>query len=177
MQRAWVITFPTMRLIRVLIFLLAAYALGGCVNTPPYQYTYRPGYSATVENGFAVAPERAPAVVRRAIAAGNEIAGLPYKYSGGHRRLHDDGYDCSGAVSYVLRESGLLHGSGVMTSQEFRRYGKSGEGNWITIYAGPGHVFLVVADLRFDTGYGTGATGPKWTTRSRPNGRYVLRHP
>ena len=148
--------------------------LSGCVNTPPYVYRYRPGYSATVENGLAVAPARAPEVVRRAIDAGNRIAGLPYKYGGGHRYENDSGYDCSGAVSYVLRESGLMRGS--MTSSGFRSYGRSGEGKWITVYASNGHVFLVVADLRFDTSYGTGAKGPKWTTKNRPNRKYRLRH-
>jgi len=151
--------------------------LGGCASAPPYEYVYRPGRSATIENGVAVAPRRAPAVVKRAIDAGNRIAGLPYKYGGGHRRFEDNGYDCSGAVSYVLREAGLMRGSQVMTSGEFRHYGSSGPGKWITVYASDGHVFLVVADLRFDTGYGTGASGPKWTTKSRPNKKYRLRHP
>ena len=149
--------------------------LGGCLNTPPYAYRYRPGRSATLENGFAVAPDRAPENVRRAIDAANRISTLPYKYGGGHRHLNDTGYDCSGAVSYVLNESGFLRGS--MTSGEFRRYGKSGPGKWISVYASDGHVFIVIADLRFDTGYGTGAKGPRWTTRSRTNKKYHVRHP
>ncbi|HEX8371526.1 MAG TPA: peptidoglycan endopeptidase [Chthoniobacterales bacterium] len=157
------------------LLLVCLCLLGGCSSTPPYQYNYRPGRSATLVDGYAVAPSRAPASVHRAIAAGNRIAGLPYKYGGGHRRHEDTGYDCSGATSYVLREAGLLRGT--MTSRGFRKYGRSGEGKWFTVYANKGHVFLVVADLRFDTGYGKGARGPKWTTRSRPNPDYRMRRP
>src|SRR5215217_857754 len=43
-----------------------------------------------------------PASVSRAIRAANRIAGLPYRYGGGHRSFADSGYDCSGSVSYVL---------------------------------------------------------------------------
>ena len=47
-----------------------------------------------------------PPPVIRAIAAGNRLQGKPYKWGGGHARLQDSGYDCSGTVSYVLREAG-----------------------------------------------------------------------
>ena len=42
----------------------------------------------------------------RAIAAANRIAGLPYRFGGGHRSFSDSGYDCSGSVSYVLHGAG-----------------------------------------------------------------------
>ena len=45
------------------------------------------------------------------IAAGNEIAKKPYKYGGGHAKRRDSGYDCSGSISYALREAGLMKGS------------------------------------------------------------------
>ena len=64
-----------------------------------------------LKNGIAYAPKRAPAAVKRAIAAGNRLQGKPYKWGGGHARQDDSGYDCSGTVSYVLREAGLLKGS------------------------------------------------------------------
>ena len=87
------------------------------------------------------------------------------------------GFDCSGSASYVLRATGHLRG--VMTSDEFRHYGESGAGRWVSVYARDGHVFLVVAGLRFDTGWtgGQGNTGPRWTTRSRPADGCVIRHP
>ena len=103
------------------------------------------------------------------------VAGLPYAWGGGHAHSIDRGYDCSGAASYVLQATGRLDGA--MPSAAFRRYGESGAGEWISLYARRDHVFLVVAGLRFDTGYGGGAKGPQWTTRSRPADGSVLRHP
>ena len=149
--------------------------LAGCESTPPYVYRYVPGKTAVVAGDLAVAPPLAPAAVHQAVAAGNEIVGRPYRYGGGHRSFHDDGYDCSGAVSYVLYAIGRL--SAPAPSDAFRRYGEGGAGRWITVYARRGHVFLVVAGLRFDTGYGTGASGARWLTRSRPADHYVMRHP
>ncbi len=113
-----------------------------------------------------------------AIAAGNRIAGLPYAYGAGHG-LGDGvsaAYDCSGAASYVLRSAGLLRSP--MPSTGFRKYGESGFGDWISLYARRDHVFLVIAGLRFDTGYtGRPNRGPAWTTRTRPAGGSVVRHP
>ena len=162
---------------RWVIFVLAALAviLTGCVSTPPYVYHYIPGRTATLDNGYAVAPRTAPFFVQVAVDAGNELIGKPYRYGGGHRNFDDDAYDCSGAVCYVLHCIGRINTP--TPSSELRRYGDSGPGRWITIYASSGHSFLVVAGLRFDTGYGTGANGPHWLTRSRPADEFVMRHP
>jgi hypothetical protein len=149
--------------------------LAGCSTSRPYRYRYIPGKTATLHEGQAVAPASAPPAVHSAIAAGNRIAGLPYRYGAGHTREICDAYDCSGAASFVLCEAGLL--SGPTTSHGFRHYGRHGEGDWISVYARKGHVFLVVAGLRFDTGYGSGAQGPRWTTRDRPTKGAVVRHP
>ena len=59
-------------------------------------------------DGTAVAPENAPEVVKRVIMAGNEIAKFPYKWGGGHGAWRDNGYDCSGSVSFALAGAGLL---------------------------------------------------------------------
>jgi hypothetical protein len=158
----------------VLIGLCALLLLTAC-SGPSYTYRYVPGKTGVVQQGYAFPPPEAPPVVHAAIAAGNRISGLPYRRGGGHARHIDSGYDCSGAVSYVLRESGLLRDS--MPSKGFRRYGERGEGEWISIYAKNGHVFLVVAGLRFDTGWTKGPEGPRWTTRSRPANGCVIRHP
>ncbi|HYY29135.1 MAG TPA: hypothetical protein VE860_14375 [Chthoniobacterales bacterium] len=162
---------------RRVIFVLVAFAviLTGCVSTPPYVYHYIPGRTATTDNGYAVAPHTAPFFVQVAIDAGNELIGKPYRYGGGHRTFDDDAYDCSGAVCYVLHSIGRMNTP--TPSSELRRYGDSGPGRWITIYASSGHSFLVVAGLRFDTGYGIGANGPHWLTRSRPADEFVMRHP
>jgi hypothetical protein len=159
----------------LLLLLALAFVLAGCVSTPPYVYHYIPGRTATLDNGYAQAPPVAPAVVREAVTAGNELVGKPYRYGGGHQNFYDTGYDCSGAVSYVLHSIGRMHTP--TPSNELRRYGESGPGRWITVYASQGHSFIVIAGLRFDTGYGVGSHGPKWLTRSRPASEFVTRHP
>jgi hypothetical protein len=114
--------------------------------------------------------------VQAAIAAGNRIAGLPYEYGAGHDgKQFSSSYDCSGAASFVLTAAGKLRHP--MPSKSFRRYGEGGKGDWISVYARPGHVFLVVAGLRFDTGWTDGTRGPQWTTMSRPADGCVIRHP
>jgi len=134
-----------------------------------------PAEDATVtSDGLAVAPASAPPEVQAVIEAGNEIATKPYKYGGGHGRWTDSGYDCSGSISYALRGGRLIsrpHDSG-----EFTRYGKSGRGAWITIYANSGHAYMVVAGLRFDTSARKRGTS-RWTDASRSSRGYVARHP
>ncbi len=156
------------------LFLFAGLFLAGC-ESPSYVYRYVPGRTATLQGGYAVAPSAAPEQVQIAIAAGNRIAGAPYRRGGGHGRTNDGSFDCSGATSYVLRAAGLM--DDCMPSGAFRRYGASGRGDWIDIYARKGHVFLSVAGLRFDTGWHGEKEGPRWTTRSRPASGAVIRHP
>lgn len=162
------------RLLLCLSILTAAF-LAGCASSPPYTYRYVPGRTAVLRNGYAVAPRSAPPAVHAAIAAGNRIAGLPYAYGGGHGRGMASAYDCSGAASYVLQASGRLRSP--LPSSGFRRYGQSGQGRWISIYARRDHTFLVVAGLRFDTGWTGQPRGPRWTTKSRPTKGTVIRHP
>ena len=126
-------------------------------------------------NGMAVAPTRAPERVHRAVIAGNRLQGKPYLYGGGHARVEDRGYDCSGTVSYALIHAGLLRSP--MPSSGFKKYGKRGPGKWITIYARDGHTFMTIGGLRLDTGYGSRGEGPRWLTRPRPANGYTLRHP
>lgn len=163
-----------LRTLSSLALTLGLLFLGGCAG-PSYEYRYVPGRTAALVNGFAVAPPNAPGEVHAAVAAGNRIAGLPYAYGGGHGRSIAGAYDCSGAASYVLQATGKLDSS--MPSKAFRRYGASGEGEWISVYARKDHVFLVVAGLRFDTGWTRGPKGPQWTTKSRPARGAVIRHP
>jgi cell wall-associated NlpC family hydrolase len=124
-------------------------------------------------DGSAVAPEDAPDVVKRVILAGNAIAKFPYKWGGGHGAWRDDGYDCSGSVSFALAAAGLLDRP--LTSGLFMRYGAEGPGDWITIYANDGHVFMVVAGLRFDTS-GRGRAGTRWQVAPRSVSGFAVRH-
>ena len=141
----------------------------------PVSYRFEHGRTALLRDGVAYAPKRAPAAVIRAIAAGNRLQGKPYKWGGGHARPEDSGYDCSGTVSYVLREAGLLKGS--MPSRGYFAYGKKGEGKWITVYIRNGHVFMTVAGLRLDTGGPGGESGPLWKPQTRQGKGHVMRHP
>ena len=136
------------------------------------------GKRARLHRGEAAAPKKAPASVKRAIWAANQLRSKPYRYGGGHRSFYDLGYDCSGTVSYALGAAGLI--SSPMSSTEFRKYGRRGRGKWITIYARKGHTFAVIAGLRLDTtpydNY-TGRWAPGWQTTDRPPRGFVARHP
>jgi peptidoglycan hydrolase-like protein with peptidoglycan-binding domain len=134
-----------------------------------------PGDRATIgSDGLAMAPANAPQDVKEIIAAGNAIAHKPYRYGGGHGRWNDSGYDCSGSVSFALHGAGLLNTQ--LTSGDFERWGQSGAGQWVTIYANSGHVYMMVAGLRFDTS-GLSADGSRWHTSLRSASGYVVRHP
>ena len=115
-----------------------------------------------------------PIRVRRIIAAGNRIAGKPYKYGGGHGRWNDTGYDCSGSVSYALHGAGLV--TSALTSGGFMSWGESGPGRWVTIYASPGHVYMIVDGRRFDTS-GRDESGTRWQASDRSVAGYTVRHP
>jgi peptidoglycan hydrolase-like protein with peptidoglycan-binding domain len=125
-------------------------------------------------DGLAVAPADAPEPVKQVIAAGNEIAKKPYKYGGGHGDWNDSGYDCSGSVSYALHGAGLV--GHPLDSGEFMSWRFAGRGEWITVYAHGGHVYMKVAGLRFDTS-GLDEDGTRWhDTRASRDG-YTVRHP
>lgn len=130
------------------------------------------GRAKLLANGLAVAPSDAPQAVKDAIEAGNEIATKPYVYGGGHGKWIDRGYDCSGSVSYALYRAGLLDES--MPSGSFMNWEASGRGKWITIYANGGHMYMVIAGLRFDT---SGANPSRWQSDMRSNSGFTVRHP
>lgn len=153
--------------------------LGACASGPSYPravaYRVTEGNVAVLRDGQAYAPKDAPPEVKRAISAANSLVGLPYKWGGGHAKLIDSGYDCSGAVSYVLRNAGLMEDQ--MPSRGFLTYGERGEGEWITVYARDGHAYMVIAGLRFDTQGTTRQDGPKWRPEYRHPKNHRVRHP
>jgi hypothetical protein len=127
-------------------------------------------------NGMLIPPRSAPARVKRVIAYANRIRNKPYIYGGGHGRWWDRGYDCSGAVSYALRGGSFL--ASPMPSGPLASWGARGKGRWITVYANPGHTYLVVAGYRWDTSGNTdGRTGPSWHRDARGGSGFVARHP
>jgi cell wall-associated NlpC family hydrolase len=138
-----------------------------------------PGAKAKLlKSGKAVAPADAPEAVKRVIAAGNRIRKKPYVYGGGHKSFKSKGYDCSGAVSFVLRAAGVLESP--LPSGSLMKWGEAGKGSWITVYANAGHTYAVVAGLRWDTS-AVGepvnrGSGPRWRSTKRSPKGYVARH-
>lgn len=150
---------------------LSGGSAGGCAVTGGGPLPLTPGQQARIlPNGLAAAPQDAPAAVKRAIAAGNQLISEPYVYGGGHgqplTRLVP-GYDCSGATSYVLHGAGLF-GRYAEDSTQLESFGQAGPGKWITLYANSGHVFIDVAGIVMNTAWyapvqpTTPSSGPRW---------------
>lgn len=130
-------------------------------------------------HGLATVPPGAPATVAAIINAGNSVATRPYRYGGGHGGgpegiFVDNAYDCSGSVSYALASAGFVDSP--MDSTALSRFGKSGPGRWVTIFANGGHAWMIVAGLRFDTS-GRQEGGSRWQTASRSTAGFTVRHP
>ena len=130
--------------------------------------------AATLHRGIAHAPAGAPQAVQLAIAAANRIRHKPYVWGGGHGSWRARGYDCSGAVSYVLHAADLIKSPEV--SGALASWGRKGRGDWITVYANSGHAYMVIAGLRYDTS-GPGQSGPRWRGQSRSSRGFRVRHP
>ena len=157
------------------------------VTNPTTTPTTTPGATATIDSsGNATAPASAPAVVQEMIAAANSIDTKPYIYAGGHASWNAPGYDCSGAVSFVLHGAGLL--SSPEDSTGLESFGSAGKGQWVTIYANAGHTWIVIAGLAFDTGHwgptAPAGSGPRWLIKADATanltdgtGDYTVRHP
>jgi hypothetical protein len=163
---------------------------GADPNDPQFQPH---GKAMLLTNGQAIAPDDAPPEVKAIIEAGNAIATLPYRYGGGHRLgFEDTAFDCSGSISYALHGGGLL--TAPLDSSSFMKWGTAGEGDWITIYTNPGHAYMLVAGLRFDTSMRTPLAttsrhstrtrrarartlSSRWSSTMRPADGYKVRHP
>jgi hypothetical protein len=135
-----------------------------------------PGAKAQLspDGRVAIPPVSAPDQVKNAVDAANQITNKPYRYGGGHRRFEDSGYDCSGSVSFALRGGRFLKRP--LHSRAFMRWGKAGPGQWVTVYTNPGHAYVLIAGLRFDTS-GPGERGPRWRRSARSSSAYTARHP
>ena len=168
----------------------AAYQEPTPVPTPPpapENITVPGAVAQLLPDGTAAAPADAPPQVQQAIWAANTIQDLPYRYGGGHAKVEDTAYDCSGTVSYALIHAGLLKSP--LDSGSFFHFGKRGRGQWITIFTNSGHAFAVIAGLRLDTSsYATRALnkrkyskalerGPRWRPTKRPGKGFRKRHP
>lgn len=142
------------------------------------------GTVAINPDGTATAPSGAPAPVLSMVTAANQIIDTSYCVGGGHGQWKSSCYDCSGAVGYVLHAAGLL--SSAEPSGALESYGSPGPGRWVSVYADPGHAFIVIGGRAFDTAnYGgpniPAGDGPRWRNNPLGNladgGHYVVRHP
>jgi hypothetical protein len=132
-------------------------------------------------NRLAAAPAAAPAAVRGMVAAANEISDRPYLLRHYPTHIGNPTYDCSSSGSHVLWGGGRF-GTAPWTSGQFITYGKPGPGRWVTVFAHSGHMFLIVAGLRFDTarydsGPNAAESGPRWRQGPRPMAGFAVRHP
>ena len=150
---------------------------GGGVPGSDATSTTRPGKAKLTKKGKAIPPADAPSGVVWAIAAGNRIRKRPYVWGGGHGGWDSWGYDCSGAVSYVLGAAGLLPSP--LPSGPLMSWGSPGKGRWITVMANRRHTYAVVAGLRWDTssrGKRRGGKGPRWRKAKRSPRGFAIRH-
>jgi len=152
----------------------------GAPTTTTTTPTAVPGVATLNADGTAIPPSDAPRPVRKAINAGNRIHTFPYVWGGGHnRKFRGAGYDCSGAVSYVLHAAGMLR-SPLSSGPLARTWGAPGVGQWITVYANKTHAYAVIAGLRWDTSAVGEAlnqgSGPRWRGTQRDPTGYVARY-
>ena len=73
----------------------------------------------------------------------------------------------------------MLHGAGGWQPARLvgaMSYGAAGRGRWITIYANPGHAYMVIRGRRYDT-TGRAESGSRWQHDARSSAGYVVRHP
>lgn len=141
----------------------------------------------------ALVPGDAPAVVQAMVIAGNELQDLPYGAGGHPDPRGSSSEDCSSTINYVLYRSGVRPIGEIVRenplAQDYTRWGASGPGRWVTIYATAAptaHVFIVIAGLRLDTSHdGTDVgpnrfqDGPRWRVLDRIPAwaRWTVRHP
>jgi hypothetical protein len=147
---------------------------GAPVGAPP-----PPTGTATIlPSGKASIPAGAPFSVVRAIQAANRIHRRTYIWGGGHRAFKAKGYDCSGAVSYVLHAAGVL--SSPLVSGQLASWGVPGPGTWITVFANRTHTYMYIAGLRYDTSpLGESVNqgrGPRWRYTLRTGSGFAIRH-
>ena len=95
-----------------------------------------------------------------------------------------DSYDCSSSTSKVLYDAGMFTSEYACVSGDFaRNYGLPGRGQYFTVYANGGHVFIRLHKSiywRFDTSpYGdtqSPKSGPRLRFLPRPTFGFTARH-
>ncbi len=152
----------------------------------------------------ATVPTGLPPAVQNMIQAANDILTYPYCYGGGHDSPNywptqgtdndptpgvDDctpgrvGYDCSGAVEWVLHTA-IGYDNGGAGSADIVFPDPSGPGNgpgkYVTIESNGGHVRMEIAGLDFESIGADAGIGPTWYPVGQmgmPDGPYKTSHP
>ena len=123
-------------------------------------------------------PRRGSVLAVRGDPGRQPIHRRTYIWGGGHRSFKAKGYDCSGAVSYVLHAAGVL--SFPLVSGQLAFWGAPGPGSWITVYANKTHTYMVIAGLRYDTSPSGESVdqgrGPRWRYTLRTGTGFAVRH-
>ncbi len=133
-----------------------------------------PGGQSIGGDGTIPIPTGVPEVIQKVIAGANEIADFPYVFGGGHGSFVDHAYDCSGSVSYALAAGGLL--SSPEVSGELEHWGAPGPGRYITVYANPGHTYMYIDGILYDTAGRSGVYASRWLVGGTDNSGFVVRH-
>lgn len=132
--------------------------------------------SGDVDAAVAAAYERAVEIDRR---------GFKYSYGGGHDPAITGPYDCSGAVSAILKAAGVIDAP--VDTVALGRLGRAGEGQYLTIYVKPfagrnGHTYAVFnmpgkGEQRFEA-HGPSGVGPggQFVKRGTDPAGYQARH-
>lgn len=175
---------------------------GGIPGAPPFpKPVFVSGTTATIFDPpgggppQATVPTGVPPAVQKMIEAANAIVTYPYCYGGGHDAPnfwptsgdpgdgYDSctgsptvGYDCSGAVEWVLH-NGIGYdnggGSGSIVLDP-------GAGQFVTIQAGASHVRMTIAGLDFESIGDQQRIGPTWYPVGQlgfPDPSYTISHP
>jgi phage-related protein len=161
------------------------FATGGIVGNPgavagdivPWTEQHASAYITPIARAWGVSHSTAG----KMIAAANSIVGLPYIWGGGHGSFNAPGYDCSGAVSFVLHAGGFL--SSPMTTDGLKSWGLAGPGNQITVgvrgtTGANAHTMMEMFGKFFESGGGGpfGGGGVHWDPGW--DGTFpILRHP
>jgi pilus assembly protein CpaE len=144
---------------------------------------------------YATVPEGLPPAVQNMIQAANDIVAYPYCYGGGHDppnfwpTVGDPGmgfdsctpgptvgYDCSGAVEWVLHNGiGYDNGGGSSTIV----FPDQTPGKYVTIQAGKTHVRMTIDGIDFESVGDQHRIGPTWYSNPGgfPDATYAISHP
>ena len=136
----------------------------------------KPFRKARLVNGKAIAPATAPARVKRVIDWANRIRNKPYVYGGGHASFN--------SPRLRLLRLGQLRAARRPLRQQSDGFSRLHKLEEAAVAASgspstriPGHAYMVVAGLRFDTSM-TPGDGPGWSKSMRSTyGSFSARHP